>query len=78
MNTIIGICGECGKRLAIRGNRLCHSCQVKYRICDICGKWDNQERMIPDVKRKGMVYRGWEYFGWVCSKCYNVTRKATK
>ena len=78
MNTIMGVCSDCGKRLVLRGTGLCWECKTKYRVCCACGEWFNKESMTQDHELQKPYYVGSDYHGWVCFVCASSRQKATK
>ena len=78
MNTIMGVCSECGKVLVLRGANMCWSCKGGYRACVLCGSWGHRERMKQDVELQKPYHVGSEYHGWVCSRCDKKRQKATQ
>jgi len=77
MNTIMGVCADCGKMLSFGGARLCWSCKDKYRVCCVCGFWYKKTSMTQDAKLQYPYYVGSDYRKWVCLGCASGRQKAS-
>ena len=76
MNTIMGVCPECGERLVLRGSGLCRMCLQNLRRCAACGSWFNKKRMTRDKDLLKKRNKGTKYCGWVCLGCVTSRQKA--
>lgn len=76
MNTIMGVCTDCGRILVLRGESLCRQCKAKLRVCCACRSWFNKERMVHDRELQYPYYPESDYFYWVCLGCATGRQKA--